>query len=50
MRAQMDGETHPFLQYYGLLSHQQNMLQDTIRTGTYQKAILSNPVRARARF
>jgi len=38
-------ETHPFLQYYGLLSHQQNMLQDSIRTGTYQQAILSNRVR-----
>lgn len=30
------------LQFYGYLSQQQNMMQDYIRTATYQKAILSN--------
>lgn len=28
--------------YYAQLTHQQNMLQDSIRTATYQQAILSN--------
>lgn len=35
--------SHPFFSYYGLLVHQQNMLQDLVRTGAYQSAILSNP-------
>lgn len=35
-------EEHPFFHYYGMLSHQQNMLQDNIRTGTYRNAILNN--------
>lgn len=35
-------EEHPFFHYYGMLQHQQNMLQDYIRTGTYQKAIINN--------
>ena len=29
-------------QFYSYLSQQQNMMQDYIRTGTYQRAILSN--------
>ena len=29
-------------QFYGYLSQQQNMMQDYIRTGTYQRAILAN--------
>lgn len=29
-------DDHPFLHYYGMLAHQQNMLQDAVRTGTYQ--------------
>ena len=33
----------PFGLYYGQLFHQQNMLQDSIRTGTYQTALTSNP-------
>uniref|UniRef100_A0A7S1C457 type I protein arginine methyltransferase n=1 Tax=Bicosoecida sp. CB-2014 TaxID=1486930 RepID=A0A7S1C457_9STRA len=33
---------HPFFHYYGLLVHQQNMLQDHVRTGTYQQAISAN--------
>lgn len=33
---------HPFFHYYGLLVHQQNMLQDHVRTGTYQSAMLKN--------
>lgn len=31
-------------QFYGCLSQQQNMLQDYLRTSTYQKAILLNDV------
>eukprot|EP01029_Cantina_marsupialis_P027913 TRINITY_DN774164_c0_g1_i1.p1 TRINITY_DN774164_c0_g1~~TRINITY_DN774164_c0_g1_i1.p1 ORF type:complete len:394 (-),score=115.84 TRINITY_DN774164_c0_g1_i1:126-1307(-) len=37
-------DDHPFFHYYGLLPHQQNMLQDLNRTGTYQKAISSNEI------
>lgn len=29
-------------QFYGYLSQQQNMLQDYVRTATYQNAIISN--------
>lgn len=29
-------------QFYGYLSQQQNMMQDYVRTGTYQRAILQN--------
>ena len=29
-------------QFYGYLSQQQNMMQDYIRTSTYQRAMLSN--------
>ncbi|XP_034394639.1 histone-arginine methyltransferase CARM1 isoform X6 [Cyclopterus lumpus] len=32
----------PHLQFYGYLSQQQNMMQDYVRTGTYQRAILQN--------
>ncbi|CAO3647792.1 unnamed protein product [Cunninghamella echinulata] len=28
--------------YYAMLQHQQNMLQDTVRTSTYRSAILLN--------
>ncbi|XP_037076923.1 LOW QUALITY PROTEIN: histone-arginine methyltransferase CARMER-like [Pollicipes pollicipes] len=31
-----------YFQFYGYLSQQQNMMQDFIRTGTYQRAILAN--------
>ena len=31
-----------FSHYYGMLLHQQNMLLDHVRTGTYQSAILQN--------
>lgn len=31
-----------YFHYYGMLQHQQNMLQDYIRTGTYHSAILEN--------
>jgi 2-polyprenyl-3-methyl-5-hydroxy-6-metoxy-1,4-benzoquinol methylase len=34
---------HPFFKYYGMLSHQQNMLQDHIRTTAYHDAIVGNP-------
>lgn len=33
-----------YFQFYGCLSQQQNMLQDYLRTATYQKAILLNDV------
>lgn len=32
-----------YFQFYGYLSQQQNMMQDYIRTSTYQRAILGNP-------
>ncbi|GIL86442.1 hypothetical protein Vretimale_11624 [Volvox reticuliferus] len=32
-----------YFHYYGMLQHQQNMLQDYTRTGTYYSAILGNP-------
>lgn len=31
-----------YLQFYGYLSQQQNMMQDYIRTSTYQRAMLAN--------
>ena len=31
-----------YFQFYGYLSQQQNMMQDYIRTGTYQKAMVQN--------
>ncbi|KAG2482538.1 hypothetical protein HYH03_018529 [Edaphochlamys debaryana] len=32
-----------YFHYYGMLQHQQNMLQDYTRTGTYYQAICGNP-------
>ena len=37
-----DSSATQYFQFYGYLSQQQNMMQDYIRTSTYQKAILSN--------
>lgn len=37
------GSAELYFHYYGMLMHQQNMLQDQIRTGTYYAAILENP-------
>lgn len=31
-----------YFQYYGMLMHQQNMLQDTVRTSSYHQAIIGN--------
>lgn len=31
-----------YFQFYGYLSQQQNMLQDYVRTSTYQRAVLAN--------
>lgn len=31
-------------QFYGYLSQQQNMMQDYIRTSTYQRAMLDNTI------
>ncbi|XP_061071757.1 histone-arginine methyltransferase CARM1 [Conger conger] len=39
-----DSSALQYFQFYGCLSQQQNMLQDYLRTGTYQKAILMNEV------
>jgi len=39
-----NSEENPFSRYYAQLTHQQNMLQDTVRTGTYQKAVVTNPL------
>eukprot|EP00887_Chlorella_sp_A99_P004236 scaffold15.g4236.t1 len=36
------GSADLYFHYYGMLQHQQNMLQDYIRTGTYYAAILEN--------
>lgn len=35
-------EENPFTHYYGQLLHQGNMLQDLVRTGTYQQSMLRN--------
>eukprot|EP00949_MAST-11_sp_MAST-11-sp1_P005469 g5469.t1 len=35
-------EVLPFTHYYGMLTHQQNMLQDLVRTGTYREAVMQN--------
>lgn len=37
-----DSSAAQYFQFYGYLSQQQNMMQDFIRTSTYQKAIISN--------
>jgi histone-arginine methyltransferase CARM1 len=39
-----DGLEHAFTYYYGMLIHQQNMLQDHVRTGTYQRAVMENKI------
>lgn len=36
------GSAELYFHYYGQLQHQQNMLQDYIRTGTYYEAIMEN--------
>lgn len=36
------GSADLYFHYYGMLQHQQNMLQDYIRTGTYHAAITEN--------
>ncbi len=35
---------HDLFQFYGYLSQQQNMMQDYIRTSTYQRAMLNNTI------
>ncbi|KAI7863208.1 S-adenosyl-L-methionine-dependent methyltransferase [Spinellus fusiger] len=45
MSDSVPGVEHRDVQYFGyyaMLQHQQNMLQDTVRTSTYQSAILVN--------
>lgn len=37
-----DSSAAQYFQFYGYLSQQQNMMQDYIRTSTYQRAILAN--------
>ena len=36
------GKDTAYFQYYALLTHQAQMLQDSVRTSAYQKAILAN--------
>lgn len=42
VRKTDDGSAALYFHYYGMLQHQQNMLQDYVRTGTYYSAILNN--------
>lgn len=37
------GSVQSYFQYYAKLGNQQNMLQDSVRTSTYRKAIVENP-------
>lgn len=37
-----DSSASQYFQFYGYLSQQQNMMQDFVRTSTYQKAIHGN--------
>lgn len=37
-----DSSAMQYFQFYGFLSQQQNMMQDYVRTSTYQRAILNN--------
>jgi len=39
-----ESSAEQYFQFYGYLSQQQNMMQDYIRTSTYQRAILDNSV------
>lgn len=39
-----DSSASQYFQFYGYLSQQQNMMQDYVRTSTYQKAILGNSI------
>ena len=36
-------EDQAYFSYYAMLTHQAQMLQDGVRTGAYQNAILSHP-------
>ncbi|CAJ0638057.1 1567_t:CDS:2 [Entrophospora sp. SA101] len=38
----VEGRDPAYFSYYAMLQHQQNMLQDTVRTSTYRSAILIN--------
>lgn len=41
-QAEKDGRDPTYFSYYAQFVHQQNMLQDSVRTSMYQTAILSN--------
>lgn len=41
-RRTEEASANQYFQFYGYLSQQQNMMQDFVRTSTYQKAIHSN--------
>jgi histone-arginine methyltransferase CARM1 len=43
-RRTEDTSSTQYFQFYALLSQQQNMMQDFIRTATYQKAMFDNSV------
>lgn len=38
----LSDRSNPFTQFYAQLLHQGNMLADSVRTETYQRAIFSN--------
>ncbi|KAF9976065.1 hypothetical protein BGZ73_009163 [Actinomortierella ambigua] len=42
-KASIEARDPAYFGYYAMLQHQQNMLQDTVRTSTYRSAILLNP-------
>jgi len=42
--SKADAAQSNFFRYYGQLVHQQNMLQDAVRTSTYRDAIMQNAV------
>lgn len=42
MSEDQEEQQHPFFHYYGMLVHQQNMLQDDVRTGCYYRSVMDN--------
>ena len=42
--TEFNNEENPFTSYYATLLHQGNMLQDHVRTSTYQKAMIDNSI------
>lgn len=42
VKAEVEDRNSAYFQYYALLSHQAQMLEDAVRTSTYQRAILAH--------